>query len=82
MKRIQSACIMQTIVFRQKDGSGLSRETMLKMNREELLRYKTQLDRNRTRYKIDEEADQPDGSVIVRIRKEYSGTADVGSYLD
>lgn len=82
MKRIQSACIMQTIAFRQKDGSGLSRETMLKMNREELLRYKTQLDRNRTRYRIDEEADQPDGSVIVRIRKEYSGTADVGSYLD
>lgn len=82
MKRIQSACIMQTIAFRQKDGSGLSRETMLKMNREELLRYKTQLDRNRTRYKIDEEADQSDGSVIVRIRKEYSGTADVGSYLD
>lgn len=82
MKRIQSACIMQTIAFRQKDGSGLSRETMLKMNREELLRYKTQFDRNRTRYKIDEEADQPDGSVIVRIRKEYSGTADVGSYLD
>ena len=82
MKRIQSACIMQTIAFRQKDGSGLSRETMLKMNREELLRYKTQLDRNRTRYKIDEKADQPDGSVIVRIRKEYSGTADVGSYLD
>ena len=73
---------MQTIAFRQKDGSGLSRETMLKMNREELLRYKTRLDRNRTRYKIDEEADQPDGSVIVRIRKEYSGTADVGSYLD
>ena len=82
MKRIQSACIMQTIAFRQKDGSGLARETMLKMNREELLRYKTQLDRNRTRYRIDEEADQPDGSVIVRIRKEYSGTADVGSYLD
>ena len=82
MKRIQSACIMQTIAFRQKDGNGLSRETMLKMNCEELLRYKTQLDRNRTRYKIDEEADQPDGSVIVRIRKEYSGTADVGSYLD
>lgn len=82
MKRIQSACIMQTIAFRQKDGSGLSRETMLKMNHEELLRYKTQLDRNRTRYNIDEEADQPDGSVIVRIRKEYSGTADVGSYLD
>ena len=82
MKRIQSACIMQTIAFRQKDGSGLSRETMLKMNREELLRYKTQFDRNRTRYKIDEEADQPDGSVIVRIRKEYSGTADMGSYLD
>ena len=82
MKRIQSACIMQTIAFRQKDGSDLSRETMLKMNREELMRYKTQLDRNRTRYKIDEEADQPDGSVIVRIRKEYSGTADVGSYLD
>ena len=68
MKRIQSACIMQTIIFRQKDTSGLSADAMLKLNREEAQRYKTRLDRNKIRYKIDEESEQSDGSVLVRIR--------------
>ncbi|MGN0613813.1 MAG: hypothetical protein ACI4JB_07925 [Porcipelethomonas sp.] len=81
MKRIQSACIMQTLRFQQKEDSGFSTESILKMNREEVQRYKTQLDNNKTRYMIDEESEQPDGSIVVRIRKEYNRGADVGEYF-
>lgn len=82
MKRIQSACIMQTLKFQQKENSVLSEDTIIKANRDELQRYKAQLDKNKTRYKIDEELQQPDGSIIVRIRKEYNNGADIGTYFD
>ncbi|MBQ8515423.1 MAG: hypothetical protein IJ496_08485 [Ruminococcus sp.] len=81
MKRIQAACIMQTLRFQQKEGSGLSVESLIKLNREEVQRYKAQMDKNKTRYKIDEESEQPDGAVIVRIRKEYNSGASVGEYF-
>ena len=81
MKRIQAACILQTLRFQQKENSGFSVESLLKMNREEVQRYKAQLDKNKTRYKIDEESEQPDGAIIIRIRKEYNSGADVGEYF-
>ncbi len=81
MKRVQAACIMQTLRFQQKeDGSPI--EFLLRKNREEVERYKTQLNRNKTRYKIDAEVDQPDGSIIVRIRKEYNSSANVDEYFN
>ena len=82
MKRIQVACILQTLRFQQKEDSGLSVEAMLKLNRSEVQKYKAQLDKNKTRYKIDEESKQPDGAIIVRIRKEYNNGASVGEYFD
>ena len=82
MKRIQAACILQTLRFQQKEDSGLSVEAMLKLNRSEVQKYKAQLDKNKTRYKIDEESKQPDGAIIVRIRKEYNNGAAVGEYFD
>lgn len=82
MKRIQAACIMQTLRFQQKEGTGLPAEALVRMNRAEVQRYKDQLDKNRTRYVIDEEAEQPDGAMILRIRKEYNSTASLGTYLD
>lgn len=82
MKRIQAACILQTLRFQQKEDSGLSVEAMLKLNRSEVQKYKAQLDKNKTRYKIDEESEQPDGAIIVRIRKEYNNGASVGEYFD
>ena len=82
MKRIQAACILQTLRFQQKEDSGLSVEAMLKLNRSEVQKYKAQLDKNKTRYKIDEESEQPDGAIIVRIRKEYNNGAPVGDYFD
>lgn len=43
MKRIKAACIRQTLVFSQKEGSGFSREHCLECNREEVGRYKSAL---------------------------------------
>ena len=48
---------------------------------EEIKKYKESLDKNKTKYKIVEETEQPDGSVIMKIIKQYN-TAPVGSYLD
>ena len=82
MKRIKAACIMQTVTFRQKEDSGLSTETLLRLNREEAQRYKDGLAKSKTRFRIDDESESPDGSVIIRIRKEYNGNTDIGEYFD
>ncbi|MDO5150633.1 MAG: hypothetical protein Q4D76_14780 [Oscillospiraceae bacterium] len=82
MKRIKAACIMQTIRFQQKEDSGLSADALLRLNREEAERYKTQLEKTKTRYKIDSESEENDGSVIIRIRKEYNEKVEVGEYFN
>lgn len=73
---------MQTLVFAQKDDCGLTREQQLKVNHDEVKRYKMTMDRNRTRYQITEETEQSDGSVLVRVIKQYSDRADVSEYFN
>lgn len=82
MKRVKAACILQTLVFAQKEDCGLTREQQLRLNRDEVSRYKATMDRSRTRYQITEETEQSDGSVIVRVRKQYSDRADVSKYFN
>ena len=82
MKRVKAACILQTLVFTQKDDCGLTREQQLKINRSEVNHYKATMDRNRTRYRIVEETEQADGSVLVRVRKQYNDTVDVSEYFN
>ena len=82
MKRIKAACIMQTLVFAQKEDCGMTRELQLKVNHDEVNRYKSQLDRSCTRYQIIEETEQSDGSVLVRVRKQYNDKADVSEYFN
>ena len=82
MKRIQSACIMQTLRFQQKDGTGLPWEALLRMNRDEVTRYKAQLEKSRTRHRLDSEEEQSDGAIILHVRKEYNASAPVGDYFD
>jgi len=79
MKRILAACIEQTIHFQLKDECepALAREEV----KGELERYKLGLDRCHTRYKVLEQTSQPDGSIIVKLRKQYN-YHDCGSYLD
>lgn len=81
MKRVKAACILQTLVFMQKEDCGLSRDAILHQNRLEVSRYKQTLERTRTRYQIVSEEEQSDGSILVRVRKQYNDKADVSEYF-
>lgn len=82
MKRVKAACILQTLVFAQKEDCGMNREQQLKVNHDDVNRYKALMDKSRIRYQITEETDQADGSVIVRVRKQYNEKADVSEYFN
>ncbi|MDO4864839.1 MAG: hypothetical protein Q4A05_11785 [Ruminococcus sp.] len=79
MKRVKEACICQTLHFMLKDD--IEHELAVKLVNEEVAKYKESLDKTRTKYRITEETTQPDGSVIIRIKKQYN-TSPVGAYLD
>ncbi|MGN0999211.1 MAG: hypothetical protein ACI4PO_06625 [Faecousia sp.] len=81
MKRVKAACILQTLVFMQKEGCGLGKAAILEANRRELAHYKQTLERTRTRYRIDSEEEQPDGSIVIRVRKQYNDKAEVAEYF-
>lgn len=82
MKRVKAACIMQTLVFMQKNELGYSREQILRLNKREVEYYKATLDRTKTRYKIVREEEQEDGSIVVHVKKQYNDKADVSEYFD
>ena len=82
MKRVKAACILQTLVFSQKDDCGLTHEQQLRVNHDEVNRYKATMDRSRIRYQITEETEQADGSVLVRVHKQYNDKADVSEYFN
>lgn len=79
MKRVKSACITQTLHFMLKEDVG--HDYAVKMVQEEVAKYKAQLDRNRTIYKIVSETIQDDGSIMIEIKKQYNSSP-VGQYLD
>ncbi len=81
MKRVKAACILQTLVFSQKPEMGYSKESALKINQEEIERYKKNLERTRTKYQIVDTVVQSDGSVILRVRKQYNDRTDVSEYF-
>ncbi len=78
MKRIRAACLEQTIHFLLKDGTPS--EADKQQVRKEFEAYKTQLERNKTPYKIMEECEQPDGSLIIKIKRQ-NNSQPVGDYL-
>lgn len=79
MKRVLEACVIQKLHFQLKDG--ISSEYNKKAVKEEVERYKKQLERNGGKYNITSEAEQSDGSVIIDIKKQYN-TSPVGTLLD
>jgi len=81
MKRIKSAVILQTLVFSQKEEAGLMPEQALKLNQAEFEHYKLTLERTRTRHQITDVQETADGSVVVRVRKQYNSKADVDEYF-
>ena len=66
MKRVLSACLQQTIRF----------ET-----RQEFEEYTRQLDAKKKQYKVDNVTEEPTGSVVAVVRKQYNEYK-LGSYLE
>lgn len=78
MKRIRAACICQTLHFMLKEDA--EHPWAVNQVKQDVEHCKQSLERNRTRYKIVEETAQPDGSVILKVIKQYS-SAPVGDYM-
>lgn len=81
MKRVKAACILQTLVFMQKEDCGLSKNSIIETNRCEFEHYKQTMEKTRTRYQIISQEEQEDGSLVVRVRKQYNDKADVSEYF-
>lgn len=79
MKRVKAACICQTLHFMLKEDVG--HDYAVKLVQQDIEHYKANLDRNRTQFKIVEEVEQPDGSMIIKVIKQYNNSP-VGNYLD
>ena len=79
MKRIKAACICQTLHFQFKED--VDHDYAVSLVKKEVEQYKKGLDRSHTKYKIVEETDQPDGSILLKVIKQYN-TSPVGQYLD
>lgn len=79
MKRIKAACICQTLHFQLKEDLG--HDFAARQVQEEVKHYKNSLERNRTQYELVDESVQPDGSILVKIIKQYN-TSPVGDYLN
>ncbi|MCD8082336.1 MAG: hypothetical protein LUE86_02125 [Clostridiales bacterium] len=79
MKRIQAACITQTLHFLLKEDLG--NDYARKLVQEEVKKYKAGLERDRRKYRILSEETQPDGSIVLEVKKQYN-MSPVGNYLD
>ena len=79
MKRVKAACICQTLHFMLKEDAP--HDWAVKQIAQDVENYKKTLERNRTQYKILEQQTQPDGSIIIKIIKQYN-TSPIGDYLD
>ena len=79
MKRVKAACICQTLHFMLKEDVG--HDYAVSLVKQEVEQYKKRLERNFTKYKITEQTEQPDGSIIVKVIKQYNSSP-VGNYLD
>lgn len=79
MKRVKAACICQTLHFMLKED--VSHDYAVSMVKKEVEQYRKGLERNHTQYKIVEEIEQPDGSMVIKVIKQYNSSP-VGNYLD
>lgn len=79
MKRVKAACICQTLRFLLKEDT----DPVLaqRLVQDEVAAYRKRLDVSGVRYRILSEERQTDGSVILKIKKQYNQSP-VGDYLD
>ena len=69
MKRIKAVCITQTLCFSSHDGE--TTEYAKKAIVQECEKYKAQLEKSGTKYKILSEKTKEDGSIVIEIKKQY-----------
>lgn len=79
MKRIQTACLNQTIHFKLKDD--IDHSQAISQVHQEYTNYKRHLDSTHTKYKLVSEETQKDGSIIIKIKKQFNDYA-IGTYLE
>jgi len=79
MKRIKAACICQTLHFMLKED--VAHSLAERMVQEEVAQYKRRMEHSRIKFKILEETVQEDGSIIMKVVKQYNQSP-VGEYLD
>lgn len=79
MKRIKSACLEQTVHFELK--ADIEHEAAVLAVRQEAEKYKQSMDRRHVKYKVLEEKTLPDGSIQMKIKKQYN-CYPCGEYLD
>ena len=79
MKRIKEACLEQTIHFQL--NKNLCREAALGAVKAEVEAYKESLEKKRIRHRIVQEETQKDGSVILKLKRQYNAYA-VGDYMN
>jgi len=79
MKRVQAACICQTLRFLPKEGWNRSGSAALM--RQEVEQYKKKPERYHILHRVVEEQEQPDGAILVKIIWRYNASP-VGNYLD
>lgn len=63
MRRIQSACLLQTMKFDVTNDANAERDFEI---------FKEKLNKQNVKYVIDETSKEADGSIIVKIRKQYN----------
>ena len=63
MRRITSACLLQTMRFDNLNGENPEQELEM---------YCKKLDMKRTKYVIEEKKVQPGGALLVKIRRQYN----------
>ncbi len=79
MRRVQSACLMQTILFGLKED--LPKSMAAQQVQKDVEAYKMQLKRKHTPYQIVGETLREDGSVLLKIKKQYNAY-DYKEYFD
>lgn len=78
-EKIKAACITQTLCFSNHDGE--TTEYAKKAIVQEYEKYKAQLEKGGTKYKILSEKTNEDGSIVIEIKKQYNSSP-VGEYLN
>ena len=79
MKRVKAACICQTLHFMLKED--LDYDDAMQAVGDEVEKYKASLRKKRVKHRIVSEETQPDGSVVMKIIKQYNASP-TGEYLN